>query len=647
MTEVTQRSLQDAALEAWDAGMSIIPVRSDGTKKPPFPWKRYQADRADRDTVAAWFAPGQWEAAAVVCGKVSGGLVMIEMEGWAFKRGDWQDYRARCVDGLGEDRWAEITRHVELSPSGGVHIYVLVPGVDLPGHQKLAQEIVGDGPECIMETREEGGYSVIGASVGHATGNAWVTEQGSWNDLAVVTYDEYRFLLDSARAIDRLPKPDTEPAAADHPSRGWMDDTINDYNHRHPVLSMLPGWEVVGTDTYQGETVERLHRSGSDNDFGATIFSSGRVGFFSSNCPTYCQPYDGRSLPTYDSFSLALLEAGYHNETHERVEYAKRLRKQGYGPAWEDTPAAEAPAEVDPDEPPPFTPINWRAFWAGQTEEDWLVEPLFPKGRQVSIWASHKTGKSLLMLEMAAALATGAPCLAQAAAEPTSVIYLDMEMTEDDLRERLEDMGYGPESDLANLHYYLIPALAPLDTPEGGEQIMRLVAHHAATVVILDTMSRFTEGGENDADTYRMYYRHTGSRLKAAGISTARLDHGGKDAEKGQRGSSAKGDDIDLAWQLVPTPEGIAAKRNLSRMSWVPEYVPMNRKAAPLAHVIESRERLWPHGTQTVALEMERLGIAVDTPQREAMRIYRDSGALAGNDVMRAAWRWRRQQAKS
>ena len=55
MTGATGTDLMRIALQAYDAGLSIIPVRSDGTKKPAVAWKQYQTVRADRDQVRAWF----------------------------------------------------------------------------------------------------------------------------------------------------------------------------------------------------------------------------------------------------------------------------------------------------------------------------------------------------------------------------------------------------------------------------------------------------------------------------------------------------------------------------------------------------------------------------------------------------------------
>ena len=142
------------------------------------------------------------------------------------------------------------------------------------------------------------------------------------------------------------------------------------------------------------------------------------------------------------------------------------------------------------------------------------------------------------MLFIAAELATGP--------EPIVVIYLDYEMTEADVHDRLEDMGYGPETDLSRLRYDLLPSLPPLDLEDGSQALCEIIdevqasfpAHHL--VVIIDTIGRAVAGEENDADTFRNFYNHTGIELKRRGVTWARLDHSGKDPSQGQRGSSAR-----------------------------------------------------------------------------------------------------------
>ena len=109
-------------------------------------------------------------------------------------------------------------------------------------------------------------------------------------------------------------------------------------------------------------------------------------------------------------------------------------------------------------------------------------------------------------------------------------------MGEADLRERLLDMDYGPHTDLEHLAYYALPDIDGLDTPKGGKAIRAIVERHHPQLLIIDTVTSAVSGPENDSDTFRAYWRHTGQHLKDSGVTVWRLDHSGKDPGKGQRG---------------------------------------------------------------------------------------------------------------
>ena len=134
-------------------------------------------------------------------------------------------------------------------------------------------------------------------------------------------------------------------------------------------------------------------------------------------------------------------------------------------------------------------PIDWDALFARENEIDWLVDDVWPAGRQLHIFAARKTGKSLLMLWMAANLAAGRDPFSGQAREHVRIAYLDYEMTEDDLLERVEEMGFMPDDLRGRLFYYLWPTIPALDTYDGGQALMRLLQRDEAAAVILDTMS--------------------------------------------------------------------------------------------------------------------------------------------------------------
>lgn len=317
--------------------------------------------------------------------------------------------------------------------------------------------------------------------------------------------------------------------------------------------------------------------------------------------------------------------------------------------------AEDVPVDLEPQRPERRTvplaeqlarqiePVSWGAFWSDDAPEPdaWLAEPLLPRGRLTVLYSPAKVGKSLLALDVAAALATGRELLGQPAAPPVRVAYIDAEMTEADLRERLVDLGYGPDDDLSRLVYFQLPSLPALDTERGGQVVAALADMHGAELVVLDTMARVVEGDENESDTYRDFYRYTGQRLKAAGVSLLRLDHAGKDPGRGQRGSSAKNDDADLVWRLSLVEDSVVLTRTHSRVSWVPAQVTLRRDLDPvLRHVLT--DGAWPMGTAAVADVLDELEVPLDASVTAAMRALSGAGRGRRKAIVMSALKWRR-----
>ncbi len=328
--------------------------------------------------------------------------------------------------------------------------------------------------------------------------------------------------------------------------------------------------------------------------------------------------------------SRATIRSGFEAGRRQPRAIPERERPLSLIRSKDDAPDSESPYE------------DWaKLFSEEKEEEEWVYPEVLAKGRGHAVFAKHKAGKSLLTLFMAAQIATrDASCV---------VLYLDYEMTRDDLRERLEDMGYGLHSDLSRLRYALLPSLPPLDTEAGGERLLEMVRelqhgfpeHHL--VVVIDTMSRAVVGAENDADTFRAFYTYTGMKLKKAGCTWLRLDHAGKELEKEMRGSSAKGDDVDVVWRLSQTDTGVELKRIAARMRWVPEKVVLRRLDDLEGLRFISDEESWPLGTYEAAQELEALGVPAGASNRQAREALKAAGRSMANSVLRSAVRWRQR----
>jgi hypothetical protein len=220
-------------------------------------------------------------------------------------------------------------------------------------------------------------------------------------------------------------------------------------------------------------------------------------------------------------------------------------------------------------------------------------------------------------------------------------------MSESDIYERLINMGHGPDSDFQRFHYDLLPDLPPLDTHHGARRLIGMVDdlqriyQDRHLVVVLDTMGRAVEGPENDSDTVRAFYSHTGLALKQRGVTWARLDHAGKNLEvTSARGSSAKGDDVDVVWEIQKMEEGYALRREASRMSWVPPKVKLRLEEFPLRFEVVAG--LDPAGTKEFIAVLDELGAAGNLSVREVRALMKSLNLKATQSVVQAAVRHRK-----
>lgn len=288
--------------------------------------------------------------------------------------------------------------------------------------------------------------------------------------------------------------------------------------------------------------------------------------------------------------------------------------------------------------------LDWRAFAERDTDSRrWLVESFWPWGRSMALWAAAKQGKSELALWCGAKLAMGEHPWSGSAIEPIDVVYLDWEMTEDDLDDRLSDFGIDPLR-LEHLHYALLPPLHSLDIEKGGAQLEELVTSVGAQAVIIDTFSRAVAGEENEADTVRAFYRHTGSRLKRLGIGYLRTDHAGKDRTKGQRGTSAKRDDVDVIWSMSRTKGGVLLDcTGSTRLSWVGPSLQVERHVSHGTVSYTAPLRFgWPAGTAAKAAELDALGIPKTAGRPTVEAALKAAGHQIGHKrVLQAAIRYR------
>jgi len=285
------------------------------------------------------------------------------------------------------------------------------------------------------------------------------------------------------------------------------------------------------------------------------------------------------------------------------------------------------------------SPVEWTQLWAGKDEPpEYVLEPFLPAGRTTTVVSPPKLGKSLLGLEIAAAVATG-KAMWGGEVQQRCVMYLDQEMGEADLRERLRDMGYGPDDDLSGLYYYLQQPWPLLDTAAGGTTLLNAVQACGADLLVIDTQSKVLEGDENDAGTMTRFFRYTLGPLKAKGSTVLLFDHVGRDAGKGPRGSSQKPADVDAVWHLGSRSEtGLTLKRTHNRTRHGEDVLYLERRTDPLRHQLVTTDARAEEVIDVMIRMMQQMDLNPTLSARAALEVARRAGLTGRAETQREAY---------
>jgi hypothetical protein len=296
-----------------------------------------------------------------------------------------------------------------------------------------------------------------------------------------------------------------------------------------------------------------------------------------------------------------------------------------------------------------FPLLDWHELWNSEDEEEeWIIEPLLPARRLVALFSAPKVGKSLLMLEIAARVSQGAEVMGVTPARPYRVLYVDFENDpRGDVRTRLQAMGVKPGT-LDNLCYLSYPTMAKLDTFMGAAELMAIVKEYECEVVVIDTISRAVQGEENENDTWLAFYRNTGLAMKQAGVACIRLDHTGKDHEKGMRGGSAKYGDVDAVWKLSKVADETYQLVCTDHRMKVPEdTIVLHREQRPwLTHRVaaEGREASYAAKVDSIIMALDQGNAEAGMGRQGARELLKSMGLHVKNDVLEEALRQRKQR---
>jgi len=299
------KEIKDKAKEYLKAQLSVIPTKED--KLPALPsWKPYQSKRIAEDEVEALFSGANVKGLAIICGAISGGLEVIDVDTKHDTTGSlWDELR-----GLIEDNLPELYSRLVIAQtkSGGYHIYYRCSSI--AGNLKLSTKL---NREVLIETRGEGGYVVAPPTPGYTY------IQGEPGNIPTITPEDREILFSIAKSFNELEeiKPKVTTSTT-YNSTGLS--PFEDYNQRGDIVGLLEskGWRVVNQ---RGERINLLRPGSTDSKTSGNYHTGLRVlRVFSSS--TEFNPDKGYSPAQV----FSLLECNGDNKLTYR-----RLLELGYG----------------------------------------------------------------------------------------------------------------------------------------------------------------------------------------------------------------------------------------------------------------------------------------------------------------------------
>jgi hypothetical protein len=331
------------------AGLSVIPILGDTSKAPAVTWKPHQSRFATDAELERWYAEESTFGIAIVCGKISGNLELLD-----FDRDAEIIFPAWCflVESEAPDLLGRL--NVVKTPRPGFHVRYRCQEVVIPGNTKLAQDpnLPADD-RTFIETRGEGGYGLAPGSPArcHETGRLYEHHSGpDLEHLETITAAEREILWRAARSFDRSCQEPSGETSATKGNRELLPG--EDFSRRGPDWAEIlapHGWVMtrqVGASRY-------WRRPGKGRGWSATtgVCSSSHgwelLAVFSSNAAPFEGPAGGKPCSCYSRFAaFALLNHG-----GDFRAAARALAEQGYG---ERRTSPGGAALTVPENPPDY-----------------------------------------------------------------------------------------------------------------------------------------------------------------------------------------------------------------------------------------------------------------------------------------------------
>jgi putative DNA primase/helicase len=509
-----------------DAGLSVLPISTNGSKAPMVSvlpreatddgrfapvWTPFQERLATDQELERWYRGTT--GIGIIGGRVSRGpderskgLEILDLD-----NGDVAQQFRELVESQAPGLLDRLPQVETPRDGGGLHVFARLP-FDPPGNQKLAQDENG---KTLAETRGECGYVLTVGSPGkcHETGREYRHVGGPpLTEIPVITVEERDILHAAARSFNRLPESHVIGEANGKPRDGLSPgDAFNAQAGTQTIVDMLVAadWAVVGK---RGDVV-LVRRPGKTLGISGTVglkSKSGNVQFccFSSNAHPFQGADGNKPCTSYSAFAVfATLNHG--SDFHAA---ANELMAKGYGDRRErdyGEPEADVDLEYEPFVEPhsPDASVNGRPqqkperqlsdyftrytmpeLVAADLRVEYLINGVIPAMHPTFVGAPPKGCKTITMCDLAVSAALGVPFLGRFnVPRAIRVAFFSGESGAPTVRETLNRVARakGPElQDVLNLVFY--PQVPKLDDPLCMQYVEQLLREDEIELAVFD-----------------------------------------------------------------------------------------------------------------------------------------------------------------
>mgnify|MGYP001218794323 CR=1 FL=1 len=256
-------------------GLSVIPIRANGSKAPLCKWQEFQRRIMTNSEIEDRFAPHC--GIGIVCGAVSGNLECIDFDEQEVFENLKEKFKNTSVEQI-------ITRLILTKTPHGYHLVYRAEN-QIDGNKKLACSETG---ASLIETRGEGGFFIAPGSPPecHPDKKTYDIISGSYDNIPLITAAERHMLLEACRTFNKQAIKLNEKIITEYEDAGRPGDIFNKTAKWEDILEPH-GWIKMGVRDDGTEDWQRPAKDGPGISATVNYNGSNLLYVFSTNAKPF------------------------------------------------------------------------------------------------------------------------------------------------------------------------------------------------------------------------------------------------------------------------------------------------------------------------------------------------------------------------